>query len=130
MPISFTIDDVAHIVRTEAIGPVTFDDIQRHLSDESRAGGIPYREVIDGTRATAAFDGADARRIVQRVRDLATKGAFGPTAVIVSNDVTYGMVRMIEMLVEDVVDVRPFSVTQRAEAEAWVQETPIRGRPP
>lgn len=109
MPISFVIDEAAHIVRTEAVGRITSNDVENHLSNESRAGGIPYREVVDATRATAAFDGAEAQRIVQRMRDLAAKGAFGPTAVIVSNDVTYGMVRMIEMLVEDVVDVRPFN---------------------
>ncbi|HZE18882.1 MAG TPA: hypothetical protein VE402_02060, partial [Candidatus Angelobacter sp.] len=63
--------------------------------------------------------------IVETLRRLGRKGALGPTAVLVSNDVTYGMLRMIETLVGDVAAVRPFR--ERAEAEKWLATAPIRG---
>ncbi|HEY6147960.1 MAG TPA: hypothetical protein VIZ69_09690 [Thermoanaerobaculia bacterium] len=62
---------------------------------------------------TYEIDQAQVRLELGRVH------ALGPTAVIVCNDVSYGILRMLETLVEDVCDVRPFR--DRADGEAWLQ---------
>jgi hypothetical protein len=127
MPITFSIDQAEKIIHTEAVGPVTYDELVDHISMERDAGGIPYREIFDATRATAAFSARDARRLVDIFSDLAAEsGGFGPTAVIVADDVTYGMVRMIQILATDICDISPFRVPERAAAEAWVRSAPLR----
>ena len=64
---------------------------------------------------------------VERLRELGRVNALGPTAVVVGNDVSYGILRMLETLVEDFCDVRPFR--NRAEAEGWLETMP-QARPP
>jgi hypothetical protein len=53
--------------------------------------------------------------------------ALGPTAIIVVSDFAYGMMRMLEILVEDVCDIRPFR--DRGEAEKWINSF-TNPRPP
>lgn len=52
-------------------------------------------------------------------RHLGQQGVLGPTAIVVADDVTYGMLRMLQTLVEDVCLVWPFR--SFPEAEAWLQ---------
>jgi hypothetical protein len=40
------------------------------------------------------------RFVVQRMIDMRHQGAFGPTAVITTNDVVFGMARMLPILCE------------------------------
>ncbi len=49
--------------------------------------------------------------------------ASAPTAIIVDSDDGYGMLRMLEILVEDVCAVRPFR--SREEAEKWLAGFPV-----
>jgi hypothetical protein len=128
MPISFSVDNSNELIRAEAVGAITRAEIERHLSEERRAGGISYRELIDATQATAAFDAADARSLIDTVRAIVRTTDFGPTAVIVADNMTYGMLRMLEILLEDVCDVRPFRPPERDAAELWVRRMPIRPR--
>jgi hypothetical protein len=51
---------------------------------------------------------------------LAEGSVLGPTAIIVETDVGHGMLRMLELLVEDVCAVRPFR--REPEAEKWLGE--------
>ncbi|MGH7742039.1 MAG: STAS/SEC14 domain-containing protein [Candidatus Eiseniibacteriota bacterium] len=128
MPVTLTVDHEKQETITVATGSVTMADIRKHLDEETRARGLTYRELIDGTKATAAFNGQDARAAVEILRALGRSGALGPTAVLVANDVSFGMMRMLEMLLEDVCDVRAFRPNQREEAEAWLASTPVRAR--
>ena len=126
MPITFAVDKAAHIVRTEAVGQITRLDIDQHLDAEFRAGGTTYPEIIDATCASVAFGPADVRAIVATIRRMASEGCFGPTAVIVGNEVGYGMMRMLGTLLEDVADVRPFRPGDRAAGESWVTAAACR----
>lgn len=128
MPISFSVDHSNQRIHAEAVGAITRGEVEQHLSEERRAAGIPYRELIDATRATAAFDAADVRSFVDTARVIVRETDFGPTAVIVADDMTYGMLRMIEALLEGVCDVRPFRAAERNAAEQWLRTMPIRPR--
>lgn len=128
MPISLSVDQSNRLIHAEAVGAITRGEIERHLFEERRVGGISYRELIDATRATAAFDAADARSLIDTIRGIVREIDFGPTAVIVADDMTYGMLRMLETLLEGVCDVRPFRDTERNAAERWVRMRPIRPR--
>lgn len=126
MPI--TIDHVDHQTQRTTVtakGSITRMDIEAHLVEESGLSGLAYRELIDASGATANFDATDARKLVGVVRHLASQGPFGPTAIIVSDDVSFGMIRMLGTLLDDVCALRPFRVNERAEAEQWLEAAAI-----
>lgn len=89
-----------------------------HLGKERDEDGLPLHELIDAARVTVTLSPSEVRVIVERLRELGRDNALGPTAVIVGDDVSYGLLRMLEVLVEDVCDVRPFR--KQIEAEEWL----------
>ena len=121
MPITFSVDHEAKKVTTVATGLITFEDIREHLTDERQGGGLPYRELIDAPEATPVCSTADARATVDLLKSLGNEGALGPTAVIVPNDMSYGLMRMVEILLEGAAAVRPFHRNETAEARDWLE---------
>ncbi len=126
MPIKLSIDHVARTATASAIGRIHLEDIREHLDGERVRGGLPYREFIDATRAVVDLSAEDTRSIVDLLRRMAGRGALGPTAVIVSDDLSYGMLRMLQTLLGDVAEVRPFRAGQESEARSWLATAPIR----
>ena len=126
MPFKLTIDHVGRTANASAIGPIDAEEIREHLDGERIRGGLPYREFIDATRARADLSAEDTRDVVALLRKLGRRGALGPTAVLVSDDLTYGMLRMLQALLGDVAEVRPFRAGQEAEAREWLAHAPIR----
>ena len=106
------------VVRTE--GTITLDDVLAHLEEERRDAGLSYSELIDGRGSTPALSSADVRAIVDALSRVAKESRLGPTAILVDTDLAYGILRMLEILVEDVCAVRPFR--HREEAEKWLAE--------
>jgi len=127
MPISYSIDSERGRVFATAQGPITYSEIVAHLEKERKDRGLPYSELIDAVEATADFSASEVRKVVERLRELGRRNALGPTAVVAVDDVAYGLLRMLEFLVEDVCDIRPFR--DRAKAEVWLDAMPAP-RPP
>ena len=100
MPIHFHYDPDVGILFTRAEGLLTLDEILRHLIEERNAGGVAYPEVINATQARTDATAEQVRVIVQRMIDMHRQGAFGPTAVITTNDVVFGMASMLGILSE------------------------------
>ena len=126
MPIKLSIDHVGKTATASAIGSIHVNEIREHLDGERVRGGLPYREFIDATRARADLSAKETRDLVELLRRLGRRGALGPTAVVVSDDLTYGMLRMLQALLGDVAEVRPFREGQEAEAREWLARAPIR----
>jgi len=120
MPITHAIDHAHHRMNTLATGTVTYPEVVAHLTAERDGDALDYRELIDLTHGELAFSAAEVRRLVDDLRRLGRGRALGPTAVVVGSEFTYGMLRMLEALVEDVCAVRPFR--DRDEAERWLAE--------
>jgi len=106
-------------MRTIADGTVTLDDIRRHVAEERRDAGLSYAELIDARTAIPSLSAAEVRTVVSLLRDLAAKQPLGPTAVVVSTDYAYGLLRMLDMFVEDICAIHPFRSI--SEAEGWLQ---------
>jgi hypothetical protein len=123
MPITFSVDHGGRRVTAVATGPITMDDIRDHLSSERRDRGLAYREFIDASKASPTLNTADARATVNLLRDLGNEGTLGPTAIIVPNEVSYGIVRMVEILLEGIAEVRPFRTNEVADAKEWLEKT-------
>ena len=122
MPITYTIDPARRWLITVASGWLSYAETAHHLELERDDGGLPLAELADATQALVNFSQPEVRKIVELLRQLGQHNALGPTAVVVANDVSYGVVRMIGILVEDVCAVLPFRA--RAKAEEWLIEQP------
>jgi hypothetical protein len=120
MPVTYALDPKRRELAATAEGPITLDDIRKHLTKEHREKGLAYRELIEASRATVAFSSSDVRATVDILRAYAREGVLGPTAIVVGNDLAYGMIRMLGILLEDVCEVRPFRARQ--EAEEWLAD--------
>jgi len=70
-----------------------------------------------------ALSPSEIRRIVALVRNLSEQSKFGPTAVLVSNDFAFGIMRAMEMLLQDITDVRPFRHEKLA--RSWLASASI-----
>jgi hypothetical protein len=122
MGFTAAVDHQNRRVRAEAGGPITFEEVQRHLVEEKASGGLPYPEVIDARAAEVQFSPAEVRTIVGILREFRKTTSIGPTAIIVSTDLGYGMLRMLEILVADICRIRPFRKLE--DAELWLREEP------
>lgn len=118
MPVTYAVDHQRGEMHTTAEGPITLDDIRKHLTQEHRDKGLAFRELIEASRATAAFSPADVRTTVGILREYGGEGGLGPTAIVVGNDLAYGMIRMLAILLEGVCELQPFRT--RREAEQWL----------
>jgi hypothetical protein len=64
--------------------------------------------LIDARHAIVKLSSSDVHEIVELLRSLARSRRLGRTAVVVSTDVAYGIMKMLQILVEDVCVVQPF----------------------
>ena len=118
MPIVLSVNHERKEVEAVATGPIHYPEVEHHLCTERYVGGLAYREFIDARGAGVLFTPAEIRQIVALLRRLGQESKLGPTAVLVSTDVAFGLMRMLEILVEDVAAVRPFR--DEREARAWL----------
>lgn len=116
--LSHTVDSERNEVITIAEGTVTLDEVRAHLHREKRDSALPYRELIDARNAVVRLSSSELQQIVELLRSLARSRRLGPTAVVVSTDVAYGILRMLQILLEDVCVVQPFR--DLAAATLWL----------
>jgi hypothetical protein len=115
---SHTVDIESREVTTIAEGTVTIDEVRAHLHRERSDSALPYGELIDARNAVVRLSCSELQQIVELLRSLARRHRLGPTAVVVSTDVAYGILRMLQILVEDVCVVQPFR--DLAAATLWL----------
>ena len=108
MPILSSVDHAKHHIESVAVGPITYADVQEHILREKQWEGLPYGEFVEGRGAGVQLGPADIRKIVDLLRSLKDGSKLGPTAIVVSTEYAFGLMRMLEMLVEDVCEIRVF----------------------
>jgi hypothetical protein len=118
MPIILNVDHERKEVDAVAVGPVGYADLVSHLLTERNFQGLAYNEFVDARGAGFLWTADEARRIVALIRGFSQESKFGPTAVLVSSDAAFGMIRLLEALVEDVAEIKPFR--DEREARAWL----------
>jgi hypothetical protein len=85
---------------TTAEGLVSFEEIQKHLDKEASDHLLGYREIIDASNASTNVTLEEVRHLVARLQTIAHRGDFGPTALVTTNDVVFGMGMMASVLSE------------------------------
>jgi len=108
MPIHFIVNRTTHQIDAVAIGPIRYADVEQHLSWERQEHGLSCPEFVDARQAEINFTPKEVRQIVELLRKLGRDTELGPTAVLVSTEVAFGVIRMLEVLLEDVCAIRPF----------------------
>ncbi|MGC2323136.1 MAG: STAS/SEC14 domain-containing protein [Terriglobales bacterium] len=118
--------DLAHsgdLERTKATriaeGIITLAEVRALLRD-LKDSEPPYRELIDARGAVVRLSSAEVQEIVELLRSLSGSDRLSRIAVVVSTDMAYGMMRMLQILVEDVCVVQPFR--NLADAERWLRQ--------
>jgi hypothetical protein len=102
MPIRYSIDRIHRRLMTHADGIVTFHDINAHLDLEQQNRDLNRSELIDARGATTDITSDQVRRLVRRAADMLRQVDLGPTAIVTTDDVVYGMARMYSILAEGV----------------------------
>ena len=97
---------------------MSYADVEAHLLKERYLSGLAYKEFIDASGVDVLLTPAEIRQIVALLRRLGQESKLGPTAVLVSTDVAFGLMRMLEILVDDVAKVKPFR--DEREARGWL----------
>lgn len=118
MPIVMSVDAASGRLRVFADGLVTYPEIVAHLMAERDEADLSLPELIDATLARLDITSAEVRNIVEILRGFERTAPLGPTAVLVADDASYGMLRVLEMLVDEVCHIRPFR--RLDEAERWL----------
>jgi hypothetical protein len=118
MPITFDVDHERKRIHAVADGPITYAEVEEHISGENGVGGLDCSELVDARRTVPRLTSGDIRQIVGLLRGLSLNARLGPTAILVPTDYAFGLISMMGMLVDDVCDVRPFYAEK--EALAWL----------
>jgi len=118
MSIIARVDDLQQRVVVRAVGSIGTAEILAHLQEEEASANLALPELVDARGAKPDISAAEVRTVVNLVRRLAQKTRLGPTAILVDSELAYGMLRMLEILVQDTCAVRPFR--QQAQAEEWL----------
>ena len=87
---------------TRADGVVTFQDVNRHLDEEEREGGLDLPELFDARGAETDLTSEQVRRLVQRAARAARTIPLGPTAIVATDDNLYGWRGCTSILAEGV----------------------------
>lgn len=101
VPIQYAIDRNNRLL-TRADGVVTFDEINGHLDLEQLNRDLDRSELIDARDATTDLMPAQVRQLVMRAAAMLRVVKLGPTAIVTTDDVVYGMARMYSILAEGV----------------------------
>jgi hypothetical protein len=121
MPIQYVIDGIHQRVLTHADGLVTFQDLSEHLDAEERDRGLGLHELFDARGATTNVTADEVRMLVQRAADTLRRIPLGPTAIVATDDVAFGMARMYAILTEQA-GARVEVFRDVESANRWLQE--------
>ena len=125
MPIQYSIDRNNRLL-TRADGVVTFDEINAHLDLEQLNRDLDRSELIDARDATTDLMPAQVRQLVLRAADMLRVVKLGPTAIVTTDDVLYGMARMYSVLAETV-GARTEVFRDLESAARWLDQVTVNG---
>ena len=120
MPIYYVIENLPRHILTRANGLVTFHDVCQHLDAEERDHALDLPELFDARGATTDLTAGQVRSLAQRARGALQDKPLGPTAIVATDDVAFGMARMYAILTE-LVGARVEVFRDVESANRWLQ---------
>jgi hypothetical protein len=129
VPITYVLDRLRHRVTARAVGIVTYPDVLAHLGAKARDHAGGYDELFDATGATTDLTADQVRALVAGAAASRREGRCGAAAIVATNDVAFGMSRMLAILCE-VVRVPAEVFRDVVGAEEWLDRLRGAGPPP
>jgi hypothetical protein len=121
MPIHSRIDEAHRRLYTRAEGLVTFAEMRAHVRMDLSPDAATYGELIDCSGATTDVSGDEIRQLArERQRVDAQQRRPGPVAIVATDNVFFGMLRMYDTLTDRVRPIRVFRDSR--EAEQWLDK--------
>jgi hypothetical protein len=115
MAISYVVDRARGQMRTKVEGQVTVIDIVGHLDAVRREEAVPYVELIDARNVGQShLTATDIWRAAKLVLNIKIDTAFGPRAVILRDDVTFGLARIFTNIVSGQIPIEAFRDEDKA----------------
>jgi hypothetical protein len=123
MPIACELDHERGLLLGVAKGALTCAEVLAHLgARETLENAAPLPLLLDAREAKhSAISQAAVREIVDRLRQMAKQHRLAATAIVVDDNVSYGVLRMMGILADDVCHIQPFR--DRRSAEQWLETT-------
>jgi hypothetical protein len=118
MPITFTVDHAQRLVVVIATGIVTRETVARYFETQRMLAGLSYPRIVECRNLDAQLTGQDWQAATEWLRKLTKDVGLGPAAVIVDDERTFALVRMISILVSDFCALQAFG--DRSSAEEWL----------
>jgi hypothetical protein len=106
-------------MRTKVQGQVTVTDIVDHLDALCREEAVAYTELIDARESGRPFlSPTEVWRAARAVLNTSVSTPFGPRAIILRDDVTFGLARIFTNIVSGHIPIEAFR--DEARAEEWL----------
>lgn len=121
MPVTYTIDGRAGLIRTRCFGYVTLQEVLDHFRELREDRSCPARldVLLDLTEDSSLPDTHQLRTVAYELARVRGKIRLEHCAVIAQRDVLFGMLRMFEVMTQDYFrDMRVFRTA--ADAEMWL----------
>jgi len=102
MPITFSIDMRASLIRTIGSGDVTLDEIDAHFTQLSKVWprGARLDVLLDLSDCTALPEILQLRAAVSRIQIFGGRKRFGVCAIVARSEPLHGLLRVFELLAE------------------------------
>lgn len=110
-----TVDMERKRLRTEIIGRIELVQVEEYVARKVKEGTMSFAELLDARQASTVISAHDIHHIVDILRRIAGGGVLGQVAIVVADNVTYGMARMMAALIDGTVSFQPFRDIEKAE---------------
>lgn len=121
MPIRLQIDVTRRRLYTRAEGLVTFAEMRAHVHTDLSPDAAAYSEIIDCTGATTDVTGDEIRKLAKERQTVDEQQRRpGAVAIVATDNVFFGMLRMFDMLTDRVRPIRVFRNVP--EAVQWLDD--------
>jgi SpoIIAA-like len=123
MPITFSIDMRASLIRTIGAGDVTPAEVDDHFTELSKVWprGAKLDVLLDLSGCTSLPEILQLRAVVSRIQMFGGRKRFGVCAIVATRELLYGLLRVFELLASHrFVAVRVFR--NESAAMVWLRE--------
>jgi hypothetical protein len=100
MPITFSIDMRASLIRTIGVGDVTPAEVDDHFTELSKVWprGAKLDVLLDLSGCTSLPEILQLRAVVSRIQMFGGRKRFGVCAIVATRELLYGLLRVFELL--------------------------------
>ena len=123
MPITFSIDMRASLIRTIGAGNVTPAEVDDHFTELSKVWprGAKLDVLLDLSGCTSLPEILQLRAVVSRIQMFGGRKRFGVCAIVATRELLYGLLRVFELLASHrFVAVRVFR--NESAAMVWLRD--------